>query len=456
MSHAWNFKSCAPGEVWPGVPGPEAASLLALQFQLERSQWLSSERLSALQYRQLESLLQHAYSTVPYYRERWHGIYDSKQPFAPEKFYELPILKRREVQARFESLSSTGIPSNHGGVSESRTSGSMGMPIRVLKTSLTQLLWEAIVLREHSWFQRNLGGKLAAIRHGVAHQDNVVGWGSATLAVVEGGLSATLPINVEVGQQFRWLERQQPDFLMSYPSNIAELARTSIELNASIPKLREVRTFGEVLTPDIRELCRKAWDVPVTDSYSSQEIGYIALQCPKHNHYHVQSECVLVEIVDEDGRPCARGQMGRVIVTALHNFAMPLIRYDIGDYAAWGAPCDCGRSLPVLSRIAGRVRNTLVLATGERYWPSLNLGSLAGGAPVIQQQLVQKSVDSIEVRLVTLRSLTADEEAHMRHHLQSRLPAPFDIRFSYREEIVRGAGGKFEEFISEVAYPSPA
>lgn len=191
--------------------------------------------------------------------------------------------------------------------------------------------------------------------------------------------------------------------------------------------------------------------MPVTDTYSTQEVGYIALQCPLHEHYHVQSECVLMEALNDEGLACAPGATGRVVITSLHNFAMPLVRYDIGDYAEVGMPCDCRRGLPVLRRVAGRVRNMLVLANGARYWPGLNLGSLAGGAPVLQHQLVQKSFDTIEVRLVTARPLTLEEEQHMRQHLLARLPVPFEINFNYCDAISRGAGGKFEECISEMA-----
>jgi phenylacetate-CoA ligase len=126
------------------------------------------------------------------------------------------------------------------------------------------------------------------------------------------------------------------------------------------PRLREVRTSGEPVGATTRQLCRDAWNVPVTDVYAAAEAGCIALQCPGSEHYHVQSESVLVEVLDGWNRACAPGTVGRVVVTTLQNFAMPLVRYDIGDLAEVGAPCPCGRGLPVLTRIAGRVRDTPV------------------------------------------------------------------------------------------------
>jgi phenylacetate-CoA ligase len=184
--------------------------------------------------------------------------------------------------------------------------------------------------------------------------------------------------------------------------------------------------------------------------YSANELGYLALQCPEHEHYHVQAEGVLLEVLGEDNRPCATGEIGRVVVTSLHNFAMPLLRYDIGDYAEAGPPCPCGRGLPVLSRIVGRTRNMLTLASGERYWPNFGLRGLTDELPILQHQIVQKAFDRIEARLVTERGLTVEEEGRLRAQLLSRLPAGFRADIVYCEAIARGEGGKFEDFVSEV------
>jgi phenylacetate-CoA ligase len=214
--------------------------------------------------------------------------------------------------------------------------------------------------------------------------------------------------------------------------------------------LREVRTLGELLDAETRTLCREAWGVPLTDVYSAEEVGYIALQCPLHEHYHVQSESLLVEILDERGDACAPGEVGRVVVTDLHNFALPLIRYDIGDYAEIGGACSCGRGLPVLKRIMGRVRGTLVTASGERYWPAFGSRGLAEIGSIQQHQFVQKGLDLVEARLVTTAPLTADEAERLRAHVLSRLPPGFRLQIAYRDSIPRSAGGKFEEFFSEV------
>ena len=94
------------------------------------------------------------------------------------------------------------------------------------------------------------------------------------------------------------------------------------------------------------------------------------------------AESVLVEILNDDGTPCAPGEIGRVVVTALQNFATPLIRYEVGDYAEASAPCPCGRGLPVIRRIMGRVRNLLVLPDGKKIWPAFGSRGLTEIAPI--------------------------------------------------------------------------
>jgi phenylacetate-CoA ligase len=173
------------------------------------------------------------------------------------------------------------------------------------------------------------------------------------------------------------------------------------------------------------------------------------LQCPHSENYHVQSENLLVEILDEAGQPCRPGETGRVVITTLHNFATPLIRYEIGDYAEVGEACACGRGLPVLKRIMGRYRNLLTLPDGTRRWPRLGYESrLHDIAPIELMQMVQRSVEEIDVRLVMPRPLADDERESLSTFICNNLGHPFRLRFEYTDRIRNPANGKIEQFIS--------
>lgn len=432
-----------PGVAWPALPDAAGASLLSLLYQLGRSQWQSADELHALQLTQLALLLRHAQETVPFYRELAGTA-------AHAGLAQFPVLTRRDLRDNFELLKAERLPAGHGPVGEARTSGATGAPVRILKTQLSLMFWNALTLRDHLWHRRELGGKLAVIRQGVRAAE-AASWGPATEGIVATGSSVMLPPASSVDEQLQWLVRQRPAYLLTYPSLVAELARASLERGIRLFGLLEVRTLGEQLDPEARALCRDAWGVPLTDMYTTQEAGYIALQSPEHEHYHVQSENVLLEVLDDEGRPCGAGQVGRVVVTDLHNFAMPLLRYEIGDYAEVGGACPCGRGLPVLRRIVGRTRNMLVTADGGRFWPLFGMRTAIDFAPVIQHQFVQKAYDLIEARLVTATPLTPAQEERLRALILSRLPRGFRVRFAYRDSIPRSAGGKFEDFFSEVS-----
>ena len=348
-------RSALRGVAWPAITGPAEATALALQYQLERSQWLAPVDLLELQTRQLDALVRHAWETVPFYRWHWHGSFQAGEALTRERFERLPLLAGDSLAHDFEELKSTAPPAPHGTVSAA-TTGAGDRTVRVLRTALTDLWRQALTLRDHLWHRRDFDGTLAVIHAdldaGAAH-----GWGAATGMLDAAGRTVVLGLPAGMDAQLEWLQRNEPDYLLTSPANAAELVRSALAHGVRLPRLREVRTFGGLVRPEVRESCRQAWGVPLTDLYTSGEAGHVALQCPGHEHYHVQSESVLVELLDRHGRACAPGAVGRIVVTTLHNFAMPLVRYDTGDLGEEAEPCECGRGLPVLRRIVQRTHD---------------------------------------------------------------------------------------------------
>ena len=241
-----------------------------------------------------------------------------------------------------------------------------------------------------------------------------------------------------------------PDSVLVYPSNLAALVGRMEDRGIALPSVSHWRTLGETLTPDTRERVALASDAPITDCYSSEELGYVAMQWPDvPGHYHICSETLIVELVDDAGRAVPPGEVGRVLVTDLHNLSAPMIRYAIGDHAVAGPPCRCGRGLPTLTRIMGRTRNMIVKPDGCRHWPLTGYKQFRDIAPIRQYQFRQHAIDRIEVRLVTERPLTKDEESALIAHLHWKLRHPFHIDLVYFEgRLPLGKNGKFEEFVS--------
>jgi len=459
-------RSLMPGAAWPAVPDWRRAVVLALQHQFERTQWWPAEALAAHQLRQAGLLLAHAYATVPLYRERLAGIRVRRDGgIRSDEWRRIPLLTRDDLQDRFEELRSSSVPEEHGSVSEIHSSGSTGRPIRALRTRLAILFWEAFTHRDHDWHGRDRRQTLAAIRHAGADEDlypegtRARNWGRESTAVYSTGPCVALNVNTPVPQQLEWLERQGARYLLTFPSNVERLARYSLEHGRRLPELEQVQLIAEVVRPDVHELVRDAWGARVSNTYSAREVGYMAVQCPRTAHLHVQSEGALVEVLRADGSACDPGETGRVVVTPLHNFAMPLIRYDIGDYATLGGPCPCGRGLPVLERILGRTQTTFHLPNGETRWTLLSngeIGELLGLAPIRQYQFVQTHPERVLARLVVNRALTSEEEAAVGAWLRKKLDYPFAVSFAYPETIPNTAGGKYFDFVSELNAPSPA
>lgn len=437
--------------VWPAVPAPLGASMLAMQFQLGQSERWPGTILHQWQFVQLRHLLIHALAYVPHYRESYTaaGVGDPAQ-ITPETWIQIPFLTRRDIQDRGAALRSTRVLASHGRWLEYGSSGSTGEPIRVHGTELTNFFFGALALRNHLWHGHDLGAKLATIRTVVGNAA-LPSWGPALDVAFRTGPCVTLNIVADLDQQIRWLLEQQPAYLLTHPSNLSDLAREFIRRDLGLPGLREAWTFGEVVSPELRAACNRAWGVKLTDVYTAEEVGYIALQCPEREHYHVQAENVLVEIVDEQGRACRPGAVGRVVITTLHNFAMPMIRYANGDYAEVGEHCSCGRGLPVLRRIMGRARNMVTLPDGSRHWPSFPAESWETIAPIRQIQLVQRSLSTVEARVVVDRDLTIDETRRFKAALQTTLGYPFEIDIARVQAIQRSPGLKFEDFVSKLS-----
>ncbi len=443
---------------WPAIPERSGNIILALLFQLEQSQWWTPERLRAAQYRQAGELLRHARESVPYYRERLKDIaWQDGAPVDAEIWRRLPVLRREDIQDREgRALLSERYPKSHGDTRKVYTSGSSGKPLTVTSSAVAAIFWNVITLRDFLWRRLDFDAKLAAIRFDEKRQarypDGAVldYWLKSIQPFLATGACAVLDITTPIDKQVEWLARQEAAYLITYPSNLEALLLCCRERQISLPTLSQVQTLSEALHPRVRALCREVWGFGVDDMYTCQEAGYIALQCPEHAHYHVQSESLIVEILDTEGKPCAPGETGRVVLSDLHNFAMPLIRYDIGDFAEFGGPCPCGRGLPVLKNIMGRVRGMLTLADGARMRPDFGGRHFRDVADIRQYQVIQKSRQKLDVKLVAPGGLSASETRALRQMILAQLGHLFEVEFSFHDDIPRGAGGKFEDFRSEI------
>ena len=452
------------GEPAPGWPSfPPQPTLRSLLDGLKVSQWWSPAELAEAQQRQLAWLVNWAATQVPYYggtswaREAAAAL-RSVAAGSPEEFTglwrTLPLLTKPELRALGPEVNARTLPPEQLPVGKVQTSGSTGIPVEVGTTPFTRLLWDALTVREHIWWRRDFTKRMGVIRfrkHEQRASDGEVapGWGSPVGRLYRSGPSSAIHIGRPVEELADWLMRFDPVYLLAHPSIMGPLMDAVAARGARPQSLEEIRFIAEPLEPELVERLASAWQVRCTDLYSANEVGYMAFRCREQGALHVQSESVLVEVLDDQGLPCAAGATGRVVVTSLHNVATPLIRYELGDYAEVGQPCKCGRGLPVLTRVMGRVRNLVRTPDGRRYWP-VDLGRVRRVKEIVQAQYVQTALDTIELRVVVTGPLDETAVATARKQAQLALGYAFNVEVVPLPEIQRGPTGKFEEFLSLV------
>ncbi|MGN6515518.1 MAG: phenylacetate--CoA ligase family protein [Rhizomicrobium sp.] len=415
---------------------------------LDKSQWKSPEEIAALQRKQLVQLAKHCEEFSPHFRNRLQGAGLMAGDFAEAAaLAKLPLLSRRALQSR-QGVYCTNVPQAHMPLSETRTSGSTGEPVAVKRTRANNIDWLATTMREHLWHRRDFGAPFCAIRANVPKAVRYDSWGAPAALLHKTGPLLGIPITMSIDEQIAHVRDFRTQILLVYPNILNAFVQRAEAGDLRLPDLRQILAIGETLAPDLRRRAAAAFGVEIADMYSSQEAGNIAVQCPESGHYHVMAENLIVELVDAGGREVGEGETGRIVITDLHNYATPLIRYDIGDYATAGPSCSCGRGLPTLTRILGRERNLILMPDGSRHWPLVGFHKFRAIAPVVQYQMVQEERERIELRLVVERPLTADEERALIAHVQASLGHAFAVRLTYfAQKIPVGAGGKFEEFV---------
>ncbi len=424
---------------------------------LEESQWWPPERIGELQASRLRRLIAYAWERVPYYRRIMNerGLRPSDILSAAD-LPKLPVLTRDLVRANFDDLMAEGFPG--GRVRREMTGGSTGTPLLFRTTAEDQRSRGfSRAIRAAEFAGLRLGDKGMLIRIARRHE--------AARDRLLHRLSRRLERVIELDSRDITLNRlpnivallRDPDmrWLTGYPSAISYLASWVRESGVALPELKTVITGGEQLFEHQRQRIRDVFRVEPYSDYSCREVFNIAMECEAHAGLHVAAEDIVVEVVDEDNATLPAGREGRVVLTNLHNYAMPFLRYENGDTGSFsGVTCPCGRSLPLLSHVVGRRCDIVYTPSGRRIAGSnLGLNRLAQ-FPVQQFQFVQEDLDRLTVRVAPL---PGTEPAGL-EDMRLRIPPIFnrivgdDVRVEVRfcDHIETTPGGKHLFVVSKV------
>jgi len=450
---------------WPAVATGRRASRLAVLAQLLQSQWWRPQVLRQWQLRQAHELIRFAVQLPHVAEAARHAGWSAQRVVDDEVWQRWPILTRQQARELGDALFPPALPARHGLVTHHATSGSTGRPLPVRRSGMFAFMYEAMSLRDQIWHDRDVTATYAVIKHRSNGDANypagatLPDWGGSAGDVYKTGPVVVLDIHTPIADMAQWLRRVAPAYLNTFPSAVEGIVDEYLARGWPPPPLRSIRTQGEVLTPALRQKVWAAWAVPIVDGYSAEECGYIAMQAPSQGATPIGesepamlcAETALVEVLDDHGQPCRCGEVGRVVVTPLHNFAMPLLRYEVGDYAEVGPPSPCGRGLMVLSRVLGRSRSRIRLPDGSlrfAYNPSEVFAALEA---VRQYQILQTAVNRLTLRVVSTRALHADELHRIEAGLARSLGYRFALDVEYVPEIARAANGKFLDIQSDIA-----
>ena len=327
------------------------------------------------------------------------------------------------------------------------------MPLRYRITNAHDMANTALTERMFRWWRVDGKKSFALIsqpsseEHRSPHGLTTQGWHSAR---PNGGLKHFLSHAFDIDKQLDWLLARSPAYLASFSGIIRELAATAKRRGVAL-KLDLIFSTSAPLDAETRELCRSAFGAEIADTYGAQETGHIAAQCPDCGEYHRSADASVVEIVRDDGSPAAAGETGRVIVTPLHGYGMPLIRYELGDFAEVGTEApNCERRLPTLGRIMGRYRNLFRFRDGTTIWPVATLFRLPDFVALKQFQIVQTDFDHIEIKYVPDGSPGPVDLAALTQRVRTVLRQQVDVTVRAVDKIERTAIGKYEDCVSLV------
>ena len=409
--------------------------------QLLRSQYWPAQRLDAYREEHLRRTLDAA-AKIPFYANR---IGDAS---SIDEFRDLPILRREDVPFLFRSARSLYPPGRQ--FAQASSSGTVGPRAQHMFDRSHQRgrhAARARYLRANGWNPIERTAWLAGARFLYSDQLGFDDQQFVTRLLVGVRFFA---ISIELPTLASAIAKLDPVFIYLYPSMLDALMRTFDKQRQRLPSLRRIFTGAEVLDGSLRERARHQLGVQIADNYGSTE-AFIAWQCPAGN-YHQNAELVLIEIVDQAGRAVATGQMGRVLITTLENYLMPLVRYEIGDYAiATSDTCSCGRTLPLIGKVVGRGMNLFRTADGRLIgtWDLLN--TLRLFPEIATFQIVQKAVDRILVKYVAQSPIGPEAESKVRREFVPYMGPAVSIEFERVPEIPRTPGGKFMVTLSEVS-----
>lgn len=376
---------------------------------LRTAESVPAPALRHLQDSRMVKMVQHAFTTTDYYRERFTAAgFTEKDLSIAGSLVHLPRLTKEDLRQAGDAIFSRAVSDRRRLLS--LTGGSTGIPLRVFndRAAPTAAMW----WRVYRWWGIHPGDDVAFIyrqsRRGLGALRYAARWWPTRHLL----LDARNTDDQAIEQFLRRWQRQRPRLLVGYVEGVYDFARYLRRTGSTIHPPRAISVTASGLHPGQRKFIEATLNAPVYDTYRSAEIPWIAAECQQQAGLHVQSDLRRLEVVTQDNAPAGAGMSADVVLTDLANFAFPLIRYEIGDRArTLPGLCGCGNSLPRISALEGRHADVVHTPSGRRI--SGGYGGLFNQWPhSVHQFQIHQSVDyTITVRFVPSSDRAAAADA---------------------------------------------
>jgi phenylacetate-CoA ligase len=419
-----------------------------------------------MQKRLLVRLLAHCQKSVPYYAEIMKGIGENFEHDPEFYLSHLPILTKEIVRNHFDQLKSTDLAERRWYINTS--GGSTGEPTRLIQDREFGDRSNALQQFYSCWAGGQVGDPIVYVWGSERDIQRDIG-GKDKRAMIKrmivNGLLRQTFLNAfmmtpEKSHEFlTLLNTRPPKLIISYVDSIYELARFAVRENIALRPQEAIITSAGTLTSFIRETIEGVFQCKVFNRYGSREVSDIAGECKVHRGLHVFPWGCYVEIVDDEGERVPVGTGGNILVTCLSNYAMPLVRYQLGDRGVLSSDttCSCGRQGQILQEISGRNDDIFLTRNGTQIEGGY-FGVLLYSRPwVLQCQVIQKSYTSILFKI--RRSEHGYEPAELTDIIAKTrmvMGEECQVDFEFVEDIPKSPSGKYRYILSEVNHRGAA
>ena len=414
---------------------------------MARDSW-DSNTWQKVQKEQLAKLLLHARNNVPYYRNYWDHHSLSTRDEDIMMLSNWPILEKETVRANAEDFIS--VTSDRKKMKVSHTSGSTGTPVNIWWTQEVQRKrWAIFEARHRRWYGVRSGDPFALLggRMVTPVQQKKPPFWVWNAAGNQLYMSSYHLSKYNIPFYVNEMKRRRVRHIYAYTSSIFEIANIMLEQELVAPGIEVVVTQAEPVYDHQRKIIEKAFNCPVRESYGMAEMVTQAGECESGN-LHLWPEYGVSEVDNGSGKPVSSGS-GGLIATGLLNYDMPLIRYRTGDrvnLASTDKKCSCGRGLPILENIEGRIDDVLLTRDGRKVG---RLSTVFKSLPIIEAQTIQHSLDYFTLKIVPDKNFNEFSSLEIIQSFKERM-GNVEVNVELLDAIPRGANGKFRAVLCEI------